>query len=67
VNLRGLGSDRIVVTTREDVIEVLRSLGEHDRATEAGCCLPKYVDTARDARRLHEFGLSEQVLRDGLA
>lgn len=55
-----------MVTTREDVVEVLRNLGEHDRATAAGCCLPKYVDTARDAMRLHEFGLSEKVLEEEL-
>lgn len=52
-----------MVTTRDSVVEVLRNLGEHDRATAAGCCLPKYVDTDRDAMRLHEFGLSEKVLQ----
>jgi hypothetical protein len=52
-----------MVTTRESVVEVLRSLGEHDRAGVAACCLPRYVDTDRDAMRLHEFGLSEQLLQ----
>jgi hypothetical protein len=52
-----------MVTTRDSVVEVLRNLGEHDRATVAACCLPKYVDTDRDAMRLHEFGLSERVLQ----
>lgn len=52
-----------MVTTREYVVEVLRGLGEHDRAAAAGCCLPRSVDTARDALRLHELGLSEQLLR----
>lgn len=56
-----------MVTTRDSVVEVLRGLGEHDRAAAAGCCLPRYVDTDRDAMRLHEFGLSEQVLKDELA
>ena len=55
-----------MVTTRDSVVEVLRGLGEHDRAAAAGCCLPRYVDTDRDAMRLHEFGLSEQVLKDEL-
>ena len=55
-----------MVTTRDSVVEVLRSLGEHDRAAAAGCCLPRYVDTDRDAMRLHEFGLSEKVLQEEL-
>lgn len=55
-----------MVTTRDSVVEVLRGWGEHDRATVAACCLPKYVDTDRDAMRLHEFGLSEQLLQAAL-
>ena len=55
-----------MVTTRDSVVEVLRGLGEHDRAAAAGCCLPRYVDTDRDAMRLHEFGLSEKVLQEEL-
>jgi hypothetical protein len=55
-----------MVTTRDSVVEVLRSWGEHDRAAAAGCCLPRYVDTDRDALRLHELGLSEQLLQQEL-
>ncbi len=55
-----------MVTSRDSVIEVLRRLGEHDRAAAAGCSLSRWVDTERDALRLHELGLSEQALRDGL-
>ncbi len=55
-----------MVTTRSSVVELLRSLGEHDRAAAAACCLPRDVDTDRDAMRLHELGLSEQQLRDEL-
>lgn len=55
-----------MVTTRDSVVQVLRSLGEHDRAAAAGCCLPRSVDTDRDAMRLHEFGLSETLLRQAM-
>ena len=53
-----------MVTTRDSVVAVLRTLGEHDRAGMAACCLPRVVDTDRDALRLHEFGLNDHVLLD---
>lgn len=56
-----------MVTTRSSVVELLRSLGEHDRAMAAACCLSTVVDTDRDAMRLHELGLSERLLRAELA
>lgn len=52
-----------MVTTRDTVVQVLRSRGEHDRAMAAACCLSTYVDTDRDALRLHELGLDEHLLR----
>ena len=55
-----------MVTTRSSVVELSRSLGEHDRAVAAACCLSTRVDTDRDAMRLHELGLDEQTLRAGL-
>ena len=55
-----------MVMTRDSLVAVLRELGEHDKACEAVCCLPRIVDTDRDALRLHEFGLSTQVLQDAL-
>lgn len=33
----------------------LRKQGEHDRAQQAECSLPRHVDTERDASLLHHF------------
>jgi hypothetical protein len=55
-----------MVMTRDSLVAVLRELGEHDKACEAVCCLPRIVDTDRDALRLHEFGLSTHVLQAAL-
>ena len=43
--------DKSVVTA------ALRSRGDHDRAQQAECVLPRHVDTERDAALLHRFGL----------
>ena len=50
-------------TTRDSVVSLLRSRGQHDQAATACCCLPRFVDTRRDAIRLRELGLSEDALR----
>lgn len=54
-----------MLTTRDDVVRVLRGQGQHDRAALATCCLSASVDTDRDAMRLRELGISEQMLRAG--
>ena len=36
-------------TDRSSVVRALRSRGEHDRAIQAACALPRWVDTERDA------------------
>ena len=46
-----------MVTSRDKIVEVLRDRGEHDRAAAATCALPPFVDTARDASLLHQFGI----------
>ncbi len=51
-----------MVTTRDDVIDVLRERGEHDQAVQATCVLPTRVDTVRDAGLLHRFGVDEAEL-----
>ena len=51
-----------MVTTRDNVIELLRERGEHDQAMAATCVLPTQVDTVRDAALLHRFGLDEAQL-----
>ncbi len=37
------------------VTAALRRQGEHDRAQQAECQLPRHVDTERDANLLHRF------------
>ena len=51
-----------MVTTRETVIDLLRSRGEHDQAMAATCVLARRVDTERDAALLHRFGVEERQL-----
>ena len=51
-----------MVTTRENVIGLLRRRGEHDQAVAATCVLPQQVDTERDAALLHRFGVEEAQL-----
>ena len=51
-----------MVTTRDNVIELLRDRGEHDQAMAATCVLPTEIDTKRDAALLHRFGVEERQL-----
>ena len=51
-----------MVTTRETVIDLLRSRGEHDQAMAATCVLARRIDTERDAALLHRFGVEERQL-----
>jgi hypothetical protein len=37
------------------VTAVLRRRGDHDRAQQAECALPRHVDTERDASLLHHL------------
>ncbi|GAA1937618.1 hypothetical protein [Nocardioides marmoribigeumensis] len=55
-----------MVTTRENVVHLLRGRGEHDQAMVATCMLPTQVDTERDAALLHHFGVEEGALSDHL-
>ncbi len=42
---------------KEQILELLRSRGDHDKATQAQSELPDTVDTERDAGLLQRFGL----------
>jgi hypothetical protein len=53
-----------MVTTRENVVDLLRERGEHDQAVQATCVLPTQVDTVRDAGLLHRFGVDAAELVD---
>ena len=43
---------------KEDVCARLRAEGDHDRAQQAECTLPRVVDTERDAALLHQFEIN---------
>ena len=53
-----------MMTDREAVVDVLRSHGEHDRALEAQCTLPQWVDVEEDAGVLQQLGVSPSELAD---
>lgn len=38
-----------MLTERDTVVRALRSRGDHDRALQAQCTLPRWVDSERDA------------------
>ena len=43
---------------KEDVVDLLRSRGEHDKAANVDCALPRHVDTEADAGLLHQFDVN---------
>jgi hypothetical protein len=51
-------------TTRTAVVETLRSNGEHDRALQAACVLPRQIDLDQDAGLLCQLGVSPGELED---
>ena len=40
---------------KEAVSDALRRQGDHDKAQQAECALPRHVDTERDAGLLHRL------------
>ncbi len=54
---------------RQDLVDLLRSRGEHDQALRAACSLPRQIDTVEDAGLLsrldiHTATLEMSVVRD---
>lgn len=43
---------------KEEVVALLRTRGEHDRAQQVSSALPRHVDTEEDAGLLHAFDVS---------
>lgn len=43
---------------KEEVVDLLRSRGEHDKAASVECALPRHVDTEADAGVLHQFDVN---------
>jgi len=46
------------------VAAVLRRQGDHDRAQQAVCTLPRHVDTRRDAGLLHRLDVDLEALAE---
>jgi hypothetical protein len=44
------------------VAAALRRQGDHDRAQQAECSLPRHVDTERDANLLHRLDVDPATL-----
>jgi hypothetical protein len=55
------GSD--VQVEKEAVSAALRRQGDHDKAQQAECALPRHVDTERDAGLLHRLDVDVDDLK----
>jgi hypothetical protein len=53
-----------VQVDKEDVVDLLRSRGEHDKAASVECALPRHVDTEADAGLLHQFDVKVSEIED---
>ena len=52
---------------KEEVVDLLRSRGEHDKAASVSCALPRHVDTEADAGVLHQFDVNVSEIADVLS
>ena len=52
---------------KEDVVDLLRSRGDHDKAAHVGCALPRHVDTEADAGLLQQFDVSVSEIAEVVA
>lgn len=52
-------------TDRSTIVEALRAEGDHDRALQVSCALPRFVDTDQDAAVLRELGITDKVEHGG--
>ena len=50
---------------KDAVAAALRRQGDHDRAQQAECSLPRKVDTKRDAGLLHRLDVDLDELDEG--
>jgi hypothetical protein len=53
-----------VQVEKNEVVELLRARGEHDKAANVECALPQQVDTERDAGLLHAFDVSTREVAE---
>lgn len=49
---------------KQEVVDLLRERGEHDKAASVSCALPQQVDTEQDAGILHRHDVSVNELAD---
>lgn len=49
---------------KQEVVDLLRSRGEHDKAAHVQCALPRQVDTEADAGVLHQFDVNVRDVVD---
>lgn len=52
---------------KDDVVDLLRSRGEHDKAASVECALPRQVDTEADAGLLHQFDVNVSEVAQAVA
>lgn len=43
---------------KDEIVHLLRSRGEHDKAATVGCALPRRVDTEADAGLLSQYDVN---------
>ena len=55
-----------MLTERETIVDILRSGGQHDRALQAACALPRYIDVEADAALLGRLGVNPGALLEAL-
>ena len=51
---------------KEEVVHLLRAQGEHDKAVNVQCRLPRHVDTEADAGLLHQLDVNVHEVADAL-
>jgi hypothetical protein len=51
---------------KQQIIEFLKSRGDHDKASQAESDLPDQVDTDKHADQLNKFGVNPQDLLGGI-
>jgi hypothetical protein len=51
---------------KDKILEIIRSRGDHDQATQADSELPEQVDTEKDGGLLAKFGIDPSQLMGGL-
>ncbi len=43
---------------KDEIVGLLRSRGDHDKAASVECALPRHVDTEADAGLLHQYDVN---------